>query len=217
MDHVTRDRPARTRRLPPVLAALTLVALPLSYVGAADRLTWYLEALPVLVGLPAIAVLWRRFPLSGLLCALFFVHAMILLTGAHYTYAGVPLGDWAKAWFGWQRNNFDKIGHFAQGFVPAVLTREILVRWSPFRQAPRGLLLAILCVAGPLAFAALYEIFEWQASIWGGDGTDAFVGAQGDPWDAQSDMLFCLIGAMAAVILLPRRHDRSIAAAEGRA
>ncbi|MFO1148875.1 MAG: DUF2238 domain-containing protein [Alsobacter sp.] len=204
------------RRLPIVLALLTLAALPVSYAGASDRLVWYLESFPVLVGLPLVALLWRRRPLSDLLCSLLFLHALILLLGAHYTYEHVPPGDWARDLFGWQRNNYDKIGHFAQGFVPALLTREILVRWSPFRQAPRGWLLAILCVSAPLAFSALYEIFEWQASVWGGDGTDAFVGAQGDIWDAQSDMLFCLVGAIAAVVLLPRWHDRSIAAAEGR-
>jgi putative membrane protein len=217
MDLVTTPGQAPVRRLPLGLALLTLAALPISYGGAADRLVWYLESFPVLVGLPLIALLWRRYPLSGLLCGLLFVHGLILLLGAHYTYEHVPPGDWARDLMGWKRNNYDKVGHFAQGFVPALLTREILVRWSPFRQAPRGWLLAILCIAAPLAFSALYEIFEWQASIWGGDGTDAFVGAQGDIWDAQSDMLFCFIGAIAAVILLPRWHDRSIAIAEGRA
>jgi putative membrane protein len=138
-----------TGRLPLVLLVLLLVATAASYVGATDRLTWWLEALPGIIGVPVLAATWRRHPLSGLLYVVIFLHCLILLGGAHWTYAEVPLGEWAKAWFGWQRNNYDKLGHLAQGVTPALLTREILLRWSPFRLEPRSRGLPVLCVAAP--------------------------------------------------------------------
>jgi putative membrane protein len=195
-----------------VLAGLVAIAVPLSFVGAEDRFTWLLESLPVIVGLPLVLVLWPRRRLSNLLCGLLALHALVLLVGGHYTYARVPLGDWARDWFGWQRNNYDKIGHFLQGFEPAILTREILLRWSPFATAPRSRLLPVLCVAAPLAFSALYEIIEWQVALATGGGGDAFLGTQGDPWDTQSDMAFALLGAITALLLLSGWHDRSIRA-----
>jgi putative membrane protein len=211
----SQTRAVASARLPVVLGLLAAVAVPVSFAGTADRFTWLLESLPVIVGLPVIVLLWRRYRLSNLLCVLLFIHALVLLLGGHYTYAQVPLGEWARGWFGWQRNNYDKVGHFLQGFEPAILTREILLRWSPFAQAPRSRLVPMLCVAAPLAFSALYEIIEWQVALATGAGADAFLGTQGDPWDTQSDMAFALLGALCAVLLLRRWHDRSMAAAAG--
>ncbi len=136
-------------RWPAALAATFAVAVPFSYLGAFDRLTWWLESLPALIALPILVGTWRRYPLSNLLYTFIFVHALILLIGGHYTYARVPLGDWASHLFGWSRNNYDKLGHFAQGFVPALLTREILIRFSPFRLAPRSRFIFILADSGP--------------------------------------------------------------------
>ena len=191
------------------------MAVPLSYQGAFDRLTWWLESVPALIALPLLVWAWRRYPLSNLLYAFIFVHALILLLGGHYTYARVPLGDWASHLFGWSRNNYDKLGHFAQGFVPALLTREILIRFSPFQLAPRSWFIPILAVAAPLAFSALYEIIEWQVALATGAAAEDFLGTQGDPWDTQSDMLMALFGALAAVTLVARAHDRSMAKFRG--
>ncbi len=200
----------RSGRFPAALGLVMLVVLPLSAIGAADLFTWVLETLPVMIGLPLLAATWRSHPLSRLLYGLIFVHGLILIVGGHYTYAQVPLGEWARGWFGWDRNNYDKLGHFAQGFVPALLTREVLLRWSPFAAAPRSRLLPILCVSVPLAFSALYEIIEWLVAVASGEGADAFLGTQGYAWDTQSDMGFALVGAVVALLLMPRAHDRSI-------
>lgn len=202
--------------LPALLAAAVVAAVPLSYAGAYDKLTWWLESVPVLVALPLLALTWRRYRLSDLLYVFIALHAVVLLLGGHYTYARVPLGDWAGHLFGWERNNYDKLGHFAQGFVPALLTREILIRFSPFRAAPRSWYVPVLAVAAPLAFSALYEIIEWQAALLAGAAADEFLGTQGDVWDTQSDMALALVGALCAVILLARMHDRSIARVEER-
>ena len=137
---------------------------------------------------------------------------VVLIFGGHYTYALVPLGEWAKDWFGWTRNNYDKIGHFAQGFVPAILTREILLRSSPLRDRGDGKSsrwLGFLVVSVCLAFSALYELIEWLTAVTSGEAADAFLGTQGDPWDTQTDMAMALVGAVCAVVMLPRWHDRS--------
>jgi putative membrane protein len=201
-------------RLPLACAVLAAAAIPLSFIGTQDRFTWLLESLPVIVGLPVAVALWPRYRLSNLLCVLLLVHAIVLVVGGHYTYAKVPLGDWTRDWFGWQRNNYDKVGHFLQGFEPAILTREILRRWSPFAAAPRSRLLPVLCIAAPLAFSAFYELIEWQVALATGEGADAFLGTQGDPWDTQSDMGFALVGAVCALLMLARAHDRSMRVAE---
>lgn len=212
------NRPAASTHeglvLPAALATAIAAAVPVSYVGAFDRFTWWLEAAPVLVALPLLALTWRRHRLSNLLYAFIALHCFILLLGGHYTYARVPLGDWAGHLFGWERNNYDKLGHFAQGFVPALLTREILVRFSPFHAAPRSWYIPVLAVAAPLAFSALYEIIEWQAALLAGAAADEFLGTQGYVWDTQSDMALALAGALCAVILLGRMHDRSMAKVE---
>jgi len=179
-----------------------------SLVAPHDYFTWLLEVLPVLIGLPVAFAVQRRFPLSGLLLVLLWLHCVILIVGGHYTYARVPLGEWAKQWFGWTRNNYDKLGHFAQGFVPAVLTREILLRTSPLKGSKwLGFLVVSVC----LAFSACYELVEWLTAVSSGAAADDFLGTQGDPWDTQTDMAMALVGAVVAMRLLPRAHDRSLA------
>lgn len=203
-----------------------------SAVAPHDTFTWFLEVLPIFIGLPIALAVQKRFPLSSLLLALLWLHSVILILGGHYTYARVPLGDWAMHWFGWTRNNYDKLGHFAQGFVPAILTREILLRtsplglgWSPASgraeseqpvQRPGSTLgpsrwLGFLVVSVCLAFSALYELMEWAVAVWSGSAADDFLGTQGYAWDTQTDMALALVGAIAAALLLPRWHDRSLA------
>jgi putative membrane protein len=194
------------RRLIWFLATL-LPVVAWSWVGPHDRLTWWLESFPVLLGVPLILLFARRFPLSTLLLVLIWLHAVVLVVGGHYTYARVPLGEWARDWFGWPRNNYDKLGHFMQGFVPAILTRELLVRTSPLR-ASRWLGFLVTCVC--LAFSAFYELLEWLSAILGGGAAEDFLGTQGYVWDTQSDMFLALIGAVLALVLLPRLHDRSL-------
>jgi putative membrane protein len=161
----------------------------------------------VVAGVPLVLAFQKKFPLSTLLLGLVWLHCVVLLVGGHYTYAEVPLGEWAKGWFGWTRNNYDKLGHFAQGFVPALLARELLVRTSPLRGS-RWLGFLVVCVC--LAFSAFYELVEWFTAVTTGAAADAFLGTQGDPWDTQTDMLMALVGALAAVVLLSRAHDRSL-------
>jgi len=184
-----------------------------SWINPHDRFTWWLESLPIVAGIPLIFALQKRFPLSSLLLVLIWWHGVILIVGGHYTYALVPLGDWAKEWFGWTRNNYDKLGHFAQGFVPAILARELLVRTSPLKGS-RWLAFLVVCVC--LAFSAFYELVEWFTAVTQGAAADDFLGTQGDPWDTQTDMLMALIGAIVAVALFSRLHDRSLAKLSGR-
>jgi len=172
-----------------------------------DFFTWVLEVGPVLIGLPLAFALQRRFPLSELLLVLLWLHSVILIVGGHYTYARVPLGDWAMQWFGWSRNNYDKLGHFAQGFVPAILAREILLRTSPL---PGSKWLGFLVVSVCLAFSAFYELLEWAVAELSGAAADDFLGTQGYAWDTQTDMALALLGAVAALLLLARAHDRSM-------
>ena len=185
-----------------------------SAVAPHDYFTWFLEVAPIFMGLPLMLAVQRRFPLSSLLLGLLWLHCVILILGGHYTYARVPLGEWARGWFGWTRNNYDKLGHFAQGFVPAILTREILLRTSPLRDRGEGRpsrWLSFLVVSVCLAFSAFYELVEWFTAVTSGAAADDFLGTQGDPWDTQTDMLMALIGAIVALLVLPRWHDRSLA------
>jgi putative membrane protein len=179
-----------------------------SWVAPHDRFTWWLESTPVVIGVPLLFAFQKKFPLSMLLLVLLWWHCVLLVVGGHYTYARVPLGEWARDWFGWTRNNYDKLGHFTQGFVPAVLTRELLARTSPLRGS-KWLGFLVVCVC--LAFSALYELVEWFTAVTSGAAAEDFLGTQGDPWDTQTDMLFALIGAIAALLLLSRAHDRSMA------
>lgn len=179
-----------------------------------DYFTWVLEIFPVLIGVPLMLAVQGRFRLSTLLLVLIWLHCVLLIVGGHYTYALVPLGDWARGWFGWTRNNYDKLGHFTQGFVPALLTREILLRTSPLRDRGDGRpsrWLPFLCGSVCLAFSAFYELIEWLTAISAGAESEAFLGTQGDPWDTQTDMAWALVGATVALTLFVRRHDRSLA------
>ena len=169
------------------------------------RLTRVLETLPFMIAFPVMLTTYKRFPLTNLTYTLIAIHAMILMLGGHYSYAKVPLGFWMEDWFGWTRNNYDKIGHFMQGFGPMIYTREIVARTSPLR---RGKWLGLISIAVPLAFSALYEILEWVASLSNPTDTEAFLGTQGYIWDTQSDMLWCLIGSIVALILLTKLHNR---------
>ncbi|MGW3309258.1 DUF2238 domain-containing protein [Streptomyces sp. NPDC001073] len=190
------------------MAALVVVGMAVSAWHSHDRTTWFLETVWVFVGLPAIVLTWRRFPLTGLLCCLLAVHALVLAVGGHYTYAEVPAGDWVRDTFGLSRNPYDRLGHLMQGFVPAVLVREVLTRTSPLRGSRW---LAPLTVCACLAFSALFELFEWAAAVIGGHGADAFLATQGDVWDTQWDMFCALIGATVSVLVLSRVHDRQLA------
>lgn len=199
---------APRRRLPAAMVALVIVGMALSAWHPHDRTTWFLETVWVFVGLPVIVLTWRRFPLTGLLCSLLAAHALVLAVGGHYTYAQVPIGDWVRDTFGLSRNPYDRFGHLMQGFVPALLVRELLIRTSPLRGSRW---LAPLTVCACLAFSALFELFEWAAAVIGGHSADAFLATQGDVWDTQWDMFCALIGATLSVLVLSRVHDRQLA------
>jgi putative membrane protein len=172
-----------------------------------DRLTWYMEVAPVLIGLPLLVATAKKYPLSPLLYRLLFLHGIILMVGGHYTYAEVPLGQWFQDILGLSRNHYDRLGHFAQGFVPAILAREILLRQTPLIP---GRWLGFLCISICLAFSALYELIEWWAAIWLGQSAEAFLGTQGDVWDTQWDMFLALCGACLAMLFLSSAHNRSM-------
>lgn len=191
-----------------VLVGVVLVALVWSGIAPFDRLTWLMEVVWVVVGLPVVLWAWRRFPLTRLLCWLLVLHACVLLYGGHYTYAETPLGDWFQDAFTLSRNNYDRLGHFAQGFVPAILVREILLRQTPLR--PGGWLF-VMVSSVCLAFSACFEFIEWWSALALGAAADAFLATQGDVWDTQWDMLLALIGAVLAQVLLSRLHDRQLA------
>jgi putative membrane protein len=188
--------------------AVAAVGLVWSGIAPYDRLTWWLEVAPVIVGAALLVPTARRFPLSGLLYLLLSLHAVLLMVGGHHTYARVPLGDLVAQWFDLARNPYDRLGHLAQGFVPAILTRELFLRTSPLR---RGGWLFFVGVAAPLAFSAFYELLEWWAALASGEAATDFLGTQGDVWDTQWDMFLALVGAVVAQLLLARRHDRSLA------
>src|SRR3989454_3249409 len=196
-----------TSRYLRTLAVIIGAALIVSGIAPYDRTTWWLEIFPVLIAGPVLVLTARRFPLTRLTYTLLAVHALILIVGGHYTYARVPLGFWLQDAFGLARNDYDRIGHFAQGFVPAILIREILLRTSPLRP---GRWLFVIVTAMCLAFSACYEFFEWWSALAGGQGAEAFLGTQGDVWDTQWDMFTALIGAIAAQLLLSNVHNRAV-------
>jgi len=179
-----------------------------SCVGAYDRTTWWLESIPALIAIGILASTYKRFRFTNLAYLLIALHACILLVGGHYTYAKVPLFDWLRDHFRLERNDYDKLGHFAQGFVPAIIAREILIR----RRVVSGAwwrVFVVMCIC--VAISACYELLEWAVAVVEGSGADAFLGTQGDPWDTQSDMFCALIGAAAAQVSLARIHDRQLA------
>ena len=193
-------------KLPIVLLLLTLIAAIFSYIGAKEEFTWWLEALPVFVGIVALFI-FRKFQFTNLVYVVIFIHFLVLLLGAHYTYAEVPGFSWMNEIFGGTRNNYDKIGHFIQGFSPALIAREILIRnkvlhkksWLPF------LVLSIV-----LAISAFYELIEWVISLFSGEAGDRFLGTQGYIWDTQTDMFTALIGGLVALLLFSKIHNRAI-------
>ena len=192
------------RREPAILLTATIVALIVSRIGAAEPGTWVLEVFPIFLAIPLLVATAKRFPLTPLAYRLLFVHALILMLGGHYTYAKVPVGFWVQDALHLGRNHYDRLGHFAQGFVPAIIAREVLLRRSPLQQG-KWLFFLVICVC--LAVSASYELIEWLAATLGGSSADAFLGTQGDVWDTQWDMFMALVGALTSLVLLSRVHD----------
>ena len=179
-----------------------------SAIAPRDRFTWVLEVAPAVIGLAVLIATYRRFPLTPLTYWLILLHCVILMVGGHYTYAEVPLFDWISEWLDLQRNNYDKLGHFAQGFIPAIIAREILVVKGVINgPAWRNFFIVCFC----LALSALYELIEWATALLSGQAAEAFLGTQGYEWDTQSDMALALLGAISALLLLGRYHDRQLA------
>lgn len=199
--------PALKRRHVALLVALAAVAL-WSWIEPKDRLTWWLEAFPALLAAALMAATYQRFRLTDLLYGLAWVHAVILLVGAHYTYAEVPLFDWIQEALDQSRNHYDRVGHVAQGFVPAIAARELLLRTSTLE---RGKWLAVLVVLSCMGISAIYELLEFAAAAATGEAAIAFLAFQGDVWDTQKDMLLALLGAITALALCSRMHDRQLA------
>ena len=187
---------------------MALTGLIITGIAPLERGTWWLEVAPVVLALPILYWTRKSFPLTPLAYGLIAVHAVILMVGGHYTYANVPFGFWLQHALDLSRNPYDRIGHFAQGFIPAILAREILLRRSPLK---RGAWLSFIVVAICLAISACYEFVEWWTALIAGEGAAAFLGTQGDVWDTQWDMFMALIGATTAVLLLSRAHDRALA------
>lgn len=214
--------PTPTIRSPPtpaeagLLLLMVSTALLWSLVAATDRMTWFMEVMWVIAGIPVLIWRWKRFPLTRLLCWLLAAHALVLIHGGEYTYAQTPLGFWLRDAFNAmgitiQRNPWDRVGHFMQGFVPAILARELLLRCTPLL---RGGWLVYLVLAVCLSFSAFFELIEWWSALAFGADADAFLATQGDPWDTQWDMFTCLIGSCASLLLLSRMHDRQLGQAQ---
>jgi putative membrane protein len=197
----------RGPRYPLTLLAVTIVLLAISAYKPYDVATWWMEVAPVIVAIPILLATYTRFPLTPLVYTLIFVHAGILILGGHYTYARVPLGFWVQDLFGFARNHYDRLGHLAQGFIPAMIAREILLRSTPLRQG--GWLFFLVCCVC-LAISAVYEFIEWWAALIGGAGATEFLGTQGDVWDTQWDMFMALIGSIVAQLTLARVHARQL-------
>jgi putative membrane protein len=194
----------------PLLIALllaTIIALVVSGWRPYERLTWLMEVAPVLIALPLLILTRERYPLTTMLYLLIFVHALVLIVGGAYTYARVPLGHWVQDAFSLSRNPYDKLGHFMQGFVPALIAREVLLRGHHVHGRK---MTAFLCICVALAISAFYELIEWWSALALGQGADDFLGTQGDAWDTQSDMLMALIGAASAMLMVSRAHDRQL-------
>ena len=189
-------------------AFILMLILIISGIHPFDRGTWVMEVVPVVIVLPILFATYSRFPLTNLLYSLIFLHAIVLILGGAYTYARVPLGFEIAQWFSLDRNPYDKIGHFMQGFVPAIAAREILIRHQILA---KGKMLSFIVICIVLAISATYELIEWAAALALGQGAQEFLGTQGYEWDTQSDMFFALIGVITALLLLSKWHDRQIA------
>ena len=197
------------RTLFATLGLTVLLALVASGIAPYDRATWLLEVAPVLLAAPILVLTYPRFPLTRLLYVLIAIHALILILGGTYTYARVPAGFWVQEWLELSRNPYDKLGHFAQGLVPALIAREILLRG---RYVTQRRMLAFLAICVAMAISAVYELIEWWVALLAGQGAVEFLGTQGDPWDTQSDMFFALLGASLGLLAFTRLQDRQIAA-----
>jgi len=198
--------PAQRKQLL-IAAAILIIALCVSAIRPYDRATWIMEVMPVLIAFPVIALTYQRFPLSNLLYFLIFLHALILIAGGTYTYARVPVGNWVQDLLSLARNPYDKLGHFWQGLVPALVAREIFVRGN-YVSGKKMVAFLSICVA--MAISAWYELLEWWAALIMGQGADEFLGTQGDQWDTQSDMWMAFLGATVAMLLLARLHNRQL-------
>lgn len=192
---------------PMILLLIGAVALVASGIGPHDRATWLMEVFPIFLGVPVLIAVHSRFRMTPLVYRLVFLHALILMLGAHYTYARVPLGFWIQDLFHLSRNHYDRIGHLAQGFIPALIAREVLLRRTPLKT---GGWLFFIVTSVCLALSAFYEFIEWWAALILGQGADAFLGTQGDPWDTQWDMFLAFVGAMLGQILLGGVQDRAL-------
>jgi putative membrane protein len=195
------------RFAPAVWVVVFLAVFVWSGIAPKDRATWVLEVLPAAIGFALVVWCFFRYPLTPLVYVLILVHAIILMVGGHYTYAEVPLFDWFRDWFDWQRNNYDKLGHLAQGFIPAMIAREVVIRLDVF-SSRRWAAFFIVCFC--LAVSAFYELIEWWVALLSDEAAEAFLGTQGYVWDTQSDMAWALSGAILALILLGRFHDRQL-------
>ena len=194
-------------RFPVALLAAVVAVLVWSGIRPLEYLTWLLEVTPALAGLAVLAFTWRRFPFTPLVCSLMAAHMILLAVGGHYTYAKVPVGAWFAEWLHLSRNHYDRLGHFAQGLVPAMIAREILIRLRVVSSpAWRNFFIVSIC----LAISATYELFEWSAAVVLGQKSDSFLGTQGDPWDTQEDMFCALVGAVCALLFLTRWHDAQL-------
>jgi putative membrane protein len=195
------------RAAPLTFLGMGAAALALSAYRPVDPFTWVLEVFPAIVGAVVMIATYRRFPLTTLLYGLILLHAGVLMLCGHYTYAQVPLGFWMEDVFGFTRNHYDRIGHFAQGFVPAMIARELFIRHGVMKRGPWLFVVIVLCCLG---ISAIYELIEWWTAVFSGSAADAFLGTQGDPWDTQEDMMMAGIGAIVALITLSRVHDKAL-------
>jgi putative membrane protein len=193
--------------VPAALLLLGTLSLAVSGYQPHDTFTWILEVTPAIVGAAVMIATYRRFPLTTLLYVLILVHALILMLGGHYTYAAVPLGFWMQDVFGFTRNHYDRIGHFAQGFVPAMIARELFLRHRVVKTGAWMFTIIVLCCLG---ISAIYELIEWWTALASGEAAEAFLGTQGDPWDTQTDMFLAGVGACVAQLTLRRVHDRAL-------
>ncbi|MBD3654068.1 DUF2238 domain-containing protein [Kangiella sp.] len=187
--------------------AIFMVVFIWSGIGPKDRMTWMLEVAPAVLGFIALVITYKRFPLTPMLYILILIHSIILIVGGHYTYAEVPLFDDMKQWFGWERNNYDKLGHFVQGFIPAMIARELMIRLNVFNSAKWR---TFFIISFSLGFSAFYELIEWWVALLSEQAAEAFLGTQGYVWDTQSDMWWCLLGAIIALLTLSKWHDKQL-------
>ncbi|MBM4160645.1 MAG: DUF2238 domain-containing protein [Ignavibacteria bacterium] len=198
------QRPRRTQRLHIGLLLSFAAILVWSIINPRDLFTWFLEVLPAIVGVIVIVATYNRFRMTTLVYSLVWLHAIVLIVGGHYTYAEMPLFNWLRDTFHLDRNYYDRVGHFAQGFVPAIIAREVLLRVTPLK---KGKMLSFIIICICLAISAFYEFVEWWVAVATGSAADAFLGTQGDVWDTQWDMFLAFCGASSAVLLLSRFHD----------